>query len=217
MIIYYSTTFKFLPAALICLLGWLLSCPLTFSQPLYFFGFRIMPGGFRMLLPDQCSEVPEHLQCWGFIPASLPAGFLQRSHSHALCSSTHLLRATLGVLPARPMELASLKWQLGYMLAQTHEQGALAMQDAEAADRLRPPLREQLYLLQQAAARNWTQRGPHLLNGPVVCGGKQRGSLRDRQAGKNRVSPRQPCSPGTTSSGILAPGGGQDLCSDASS
>lgn len=114
------------------------------------------------------------------------------------------------------MELASLKWQLGYMLAQPHKQGALAVKDAEAADGLGPPLGEQLYLLQQTAARNWTQRGPHLLNGPVVCGGKQRGSLRDRQAGKNLASPRQPCSPGTTSSGILAPGSGEDLCSDAS-
>lgn len=86
MIIYCPTTFKFLPVALICLLGWLLSCPLTLSKhsgtkwgvlnyqslqiwfntlcfpPLYFFGFRIILGGFWMLLPDQCSEVPEHLQ-----------------------------------------------------------------------------------------------------------------------------------------------------------
>lgn len=93
------------------------------------------PAYVAGLLPSQAICLCGDLPCWVWAPMLPPKW---RPPRHAV--------------PAGAVELAPLQRHLGHVLAQAHEQHALAVQDLQAPDVLLPSLREQLDLLQQAAA-----------------------------------------------------------------
>lgn len=128
--------------------------------------------------------------CWGPHPIQLreiwkPSGLLCPLSWWRLDKGRqHAGRSPGAALPARVVELAPLQWDLGHVLPQTHEQDALAVEDLQASDGLRPPLGEELHLFQQTAARGLSQGCPHFFNGAVICGGD-----RERRKWGQRVAP----------------------------